>query len=217
MDVRTPQRLRRKVSRGEALSGAEPHPHPRAEQGSLRATWTDEEPLGGRARVLPVLVARAGEGLLSREGPAGLSVAYLSDGVPVTRRSAALGTRGDAELDALAWRLLERRSVQPRPVILDRGRPRLSPERVVLWALCGADGADGARLLTRTQRARLLDAVGPGPYCISLALRELTLLAPLHAPGALAALETLEPGVDGIAGVFLLGLDGILRASLPVA
>ena len=107
--------------------------------------------------------------------------------------------------------------MQPRPVILDRGRPRLSPERVGLWALCAADGADGARLLTRAQRARLLDVVGPGPYWISLARRELTLVAPLHAPRALAALETLEVAADGIAGVFLLGLDGVLRPSLSVA
>jgi hypothetical protein len=188
-------------------------PAPRWEHGGLRATWTDEDaeatPHDVLAHVVPVLAVSAdGEGL-TREGPAGLVVSYVADGlaIPAGRRDSP-----DLErVDGAAWKRLEQHVAEPRPVIVDRGRPRLSPEALGLWALCEADGADGARLLTRAQRRRLFEVVGPGPYRVSLARRELALVAPLLDPGAVASLESLEPGPDGVPGRFALQPDGTLQ------
>jgi hypothetical protein len=181
------------------------------EHGGLRATWTDADPAGPRevlSEVVPVLADRAGPGVLSREGPAGLVVTYLSEGVAVDAESAPASLEA---VDATAWKHLEARPAEPRPVIVDRGQPRLSPQPLGLWALCEADGADGARLLTAGQRRRLFDAVGAGPWRVSLARRELALVAPLLDPPAVGLLDSVEPGPDGIRGRFLLQPDGTLE------
>ncbi len=182
------------------------------EHGGLRATWTEAEPAVDAhevlAHVVPVLSGAADPAVLSREGPAGLLVTYLTDGVAIEERSAPVSLEA---MDATAWKHLEAHPAEPRAVIVDRGQPRLSPEPLGLWALCEADGADGARLLTGAQRRRLFEVVGAGPYRVSLARRELALVAPLLDPTAVALLETVETGPDGIAGRFVLHPDGTLQ------
>ena len=180
------------------------------EHGGLRATWTEAESATDDvlARVVPALADAAGPGLLSREGPAGLAVTYLSDGVALAADDAPASLEA---VDAAAWTHLEARSVEPRPVIVDRGQPRLSPEVLGLWALCEADGADGARLLTTGQRRRLFEVVGAGPYRISLARPELALVAPLLDPSAVGLLESVSPAPEGIRGRFALQPDGTLQ------
>jgi tetratricopeptide (TPR) repeat protein len=184
------------------------------EHGGLRATWTEEESGAPDvlAHVVPVLADEAAPGLLSREGPAGLAVTYLSDGVKLDADAAVVSLEA---VDLAAWRHLEDDAAEPRPVIVDRGQPRLSPEPLGLWALCEADGADGARLLTTEQRRRLFDVVGAGPYRVSLARPELALVAPLLDPSAVALLESVEPGTDGIRGRFALQPDGTLQRLGP--
>jgi hypothetical protein len=182
------------------------------EHGGLRATWTDERPSvvveEMLARVLPVLTETARAGVLSRGGPAGLLVTYLSDGMAIEqeRAPASLET-----VDRAAWKHLQDRPAEPRPVIVDRGQPRLSPEPLGLWALCEADGADGARLLTDGEQRRLLETVGVGPYRVSLARRELALVAQLEDAAGVALLESVLPGPDGIPGRFLLRSGGTLE------
>ena len=180
------------------------------EHGGLRATWTKAE--AGTpdvlAHVVPVLSDTAAPGLLSREGPAGLAVTYLSEGVALDARAAPVSLEA---VDRAAWKHLEEGTAEPRPVIVDRGQPRLSPEPLGLWALCEADGADGARLLTTHQRSRLFDVVGAGPYRVSLARPELALVAPLLDPTAVALLESVEPAAEGIRGRFALQPDGTLQ------
>ena len=233
MDARDLQRLRRRVQRGErlseaevrrlrrlALSGIEADPRHTApgkaledagarEHGGLRATWTDaagsDDVLG---HVLPVLAAVAAPGLLCREGPAGLAVTYLSDGVALDAQTAPASLEA---VDRAAWEHLAARPSEPRPVIVDRGQPRLAPEALGLWALCEADGADGARLLTAGQRRRLLERVGAGPYRVSLVRAELALVAPLLEPSAVGPLESVTPGPGGIPGRFVLQPDGTLE------
>jgi hypothetical protein len=178
--------------------------------GGLRATWTEEGSADADvlAHVVPVLADEAAPGLLSREGPAGLTVTYLSDGVSLDAAGAVVSLE---TVDRAAWRHLEEDEAEPRPVIVDRGHPRLSPEPLGLWALCEADGADGARLLTTRQRQRLFDVVGAGPYRVSLARPELALVAPLLDPPAVALLESVEPAAEGIRGRFALQPDGTLQ------
>ena len=222
MDARVLQRFRRKLQRGERLSEAEMRRvRPRAdvlalagvrEHGGLRATWTDEQTSPGAreilALVLPVLAEAAEPGILFREGPAGLVVTYLVDGVALLPRSAPATLEA---VDRAAWKHLEEGPVEPRAVIVDRGQPRLAPESLGLWALCEADGADGARLLTASQRQRLFDTVGAGPYRVSLVRRELALVAPLLDPTAVSLLEALAPGPGGIEGRFVFHPDGALE------
>jgi hypothetical protein len=185
------------------------------EHGGLRATWTDSEADPSEqeilSQVVPLLAATAGAEMLAREGPAGLVIGYAADGVPLRVHRERSQPRRLETLDAVAWRNLESRSGQPRAVIVDRGRPRLSPEPLGLWALCEADGSDGARLLTRSQRDRLFQDLGPGPYRVSLVRRELALVAPLLDPAAVSSLDSLEPGPDGIPGRFVLMADGSLQ------
>ena len=180
------------------------------EHGGLRATWTAEGTGTGDvlAHVLPVLADAATPGQLSREGPAGLAVTYLSDGVTLDADAAPVSLEA---VDRAAWRHLEEGVAEPRPVIVDRGQPRLSPEPLGLWALCEADGADGARLLTAPQRRRLFEVVGAGPYRVSLARPELALVAPLLDPSAVGLLESVEPAEEGIRGRFALQPDGTLQ------
>src|SRR5215470_6332142 len=180
------------------------------EHGGLRATWTEEEADADDvlAHVVPILADAAAPGLLSREGPAGLAVTYLSDGVALDAGAAPVSLEA---VDRAAWRHLEEGAAEPRPVIVDRGQPRLSPEPLGLWALCEADGADGARLLTAEQRRRLFGVVGAGPYRVSLARPELALVAPRLDPSAGALLESVEPGAEGIRGRFALQRDGTLQ------
>jgi hypothetical protein len=180
------------------------------EHGGLRATWTREE--SGTedvlARVVPVLADAVAPGLLWREGPAGLAVTYFSEGAALDAGMAPVSLE---TVDRAAWRRLEEGAAEPRPVIVDRGHPRLSPEPLGLWALCEADGADGARLLTAVQRQRLFEVVGAGPYRVSLARPELSLVAPLLDPTAVGLLESVEPAPDGIRGRFALQPDGTLQ------
>ena len=183
------------------------------EHGGLRATWTEARAETGTdddllARVVPVLAEAAGPGLLSREGPAGLAVTYLGDGVPLAADAAPASLEA---VDAAAWAHLEAGTVDPRPVIVDRGQPRLSPEALGLWAVCEADGADGARLLTAGQRRRLFEVVGAGPYRVSLVRPELALVAPLLDPPAVGLLESVEARPGGIHGRFALQPDGTLQ------
>jgi hypothetical protein len=186
------------------------------------------------AHVVPVLSGATDPELLSREGPAGLLVTYLTDGVAVAQRSTPVSLEA---MDATAWKHLEAHPAEPRAVIVDRGQPRLSPEPLGLWALCEADGADGARLLTEGQRRRLFEVVGAGPYRVSLARRELALVAPLLDPLAVALLETVEAGPEDRralrpprtgrakriaqrgrgAGRFVLHPDGTLQRIAPAA
>ncbi|HSP20145.1 MAG TPA: hypothetical protein VLQ79_11555, partial [Myxococcaceae bacterium] len=202
------QRRRRGVQGGERPP-AEGGP---ALHGGLRASWTDEVPAVGMqgmlAHLVPVLTGSAGAALLQREGPAGLFVTYLTDGAPVEKESAPVSLEA---VDATAWRHLEALTAEPRAVIVDRGQPRLSPESLGLWALCEADGADGARLLSARQRRRLFEVVGAGPYRVSLARRELALVAPLLDPAAVALLESVELGAEGVPGKFVLHPDGTLQ------
>jgi len=182
------------------------------EHGGLRATWTDERPSGvgdeALPRVLPVLSEIALPGVLCREGPAGLMVTYLSDG----RAIEASGATASLEMvDVTAWNHLQAGPAEPRPVIVDRGRPRLAPERLGLWALCEADGSDGARLLTHGQQRLLRERVGPGPYRVSLARRELAMVARLGDRAGLALLEAVRPAPEGIPGRFVLHGDGTLE------
>jgi len=182
------------------------------EHGGLRATWAEARSETGTddvlARVLPVLAEAAGPGLLSREGPAGLAVTYLGNGVPLAVDAAPASLEA---VDAAAWAHLEAGTVDPRPVIVDRGQPRLSPEALGLWAVCEADGADGARLLTVGQRRRLFEVVGAGPYRISLVRPELALVAALLDPAAVGLLESVEARPGGIRGRFALQPDGTLQ------
>ncbi len=182
------------------------------EHGGLRATWTDAEPAAGAqemlAHLVPVLTGAADPALLQREGPAGLVVTYLTDGVAVEQESAPVSLEA---VDATAWKHLEALPAEPRAVIVDRGQPRLSPEPLGLWALCEADGADGARLLTAGQRRRLFEVAGAGPYRVSLARRELALVAPLLDPTAVGLLESVEMGPEGVPGKFVLQPDGTLQ------
>lgn len=188
------------------------------EHGGLRATWTEEQPAAGAgevlAHVVPALTEVADPGLLFREGPAGLVVTYLSDGAAIEPETAPASLEA---VDAAAWKHLEARPAEPRAVIVDRGRPKLSPEPLGLWALCEADGADGARLLTGGQRRRLFETAGAGPYQVSLARRELALVAPLLDPSAVALLESVETGPDGVPGRFVLYPDGTLQRLSPKA
>ena len=59
--------------------------------------------------------------------------------------------------------------------------------------------------------------VGAGPYRVSLARRELALVAPLLDPLAVALLETVEAGPEGIAGRFVRHPDGTLQRIAPAA
>jgi len=180
------------------------------EHRGLRATWIEAVAGTGDllARVVPVLAEAAGPGLLSREGPAGLAVTYLVDGVPLATDAAPDSLEA---VDAAAWAHLEAGLADPRPVIVDRGQPRLSPEALGLWTVCEADGADGARLLTAGQRRRLFEVAGPGPYRISLVRPELALLAPLLDPSAVGLLESVEARPGGVGGRFALQPDGNLQ------
>jgi len=188
------------------------------EHGGLRATWTEDTPSAAGsdllAHVLPSLTEVADPAFLFREGPAGLVVSYVSDGVAIEPECAGVSLE---TVDAAAWKHLEARPAEPRPVIVDRGRPRLSPEPLGLWALCEADGADGARLLTAVQRERLFEVVGAGPYRVSLARRELALVAPLLDPTAVPLLDSVEPGPGGVPGRFVLQPDGSLQRIAAVS
>jgi len=181
------------------------------EHGGLRATWIDERVSGiaeeGQPQVLPALTETARPGVLCREGPAGLVVTYLSDGRAIEVRAA---TASLERVDATAWNHLQAWPAEPRPVIVDRGQPRLSPEPLGLWALCEADGSDGARLLTDGQQRRLVETVGAGPYRVSLARRELAMVAQLADAVGVALLDSVRPDPDGIPGRFVLHGDGTL-------
>lgn len=171
------------------------------------------------SRTRPVLrpsdFEQKAQGSARREGPAGLAIFYVLDDPDLLRylpESAPreLGT-SLAELDDAAWRHLEGAPTEPRPVIVDRGEPRLSPDALGLFALCEADGYDAARVLCASQQARIATVVGQGPYRVALGRRELVLICREDDALALTMLSRLSPGDDGIEGEFVLR-EGKLEA-----
>jgi tetratricopeptide (TPR) repeat protein len=176
-----------------------------------------ESAKGLLGRVYPVLRPQGFEeiakGAVHREGPAGVRIFYVLDDPELVRYvpEAALDRFSlplDA-LDAASWANLEARGAQARPVIVSRGEPRLSPEALGLWAVCEGDGYDAARLLCPSEQRRLAELMGEGPYRVSFGRRELTLVCREADPAAVAQLEALLPGADGIPGRFTL-VDGRL-------
>jgi tetratricopeptide (TPR) repeat protein len=143
-----------------------------------------------------------------REGPGGLFVFYVLHDPELVRyvpKGALPGLDVSlSELDERAWRQLGLSPAVPRPVIVDRGEPRLSPQVLGLWALCEADGYDAARLLCPEQAGVLRAHVGEGPYRVALGRRELVLLCQEHDAAAARMLEGLTPAAEGIPGRFRL-------------
>jgi hypothetical protein len=171
-------------------------------------------------RVRPVLrsasfLGRA-KGCAHREGPAGLLVFHVLHDKDLVRYvpegSLSSLTVTLEELDEAAWRSLDNLRAEPRPVIVDRGAPRLSPEPLGLWALAEADGYDASRLLCPTQQGLLAQQIGPGPYRVSLVRRELTLVCREDEAEWVAALDTLAPSGEGVPGRFrLIAGKGLYR------
>ena len=153
-------------------------------------------------------------GALHRPAGGGLEVFYVLEDEAFLRYlpEAALVPAGLSveQVDALAWRHLEAAPAPLLPVALEAGRVVLAESGQGLWAVAGGDGYDGARLLTGTQRRRLVDAVGEGPWRVHLGWREFALVCREVDPAAVAALRGLAPGPDGIAGLFRLG-EGTLE------
>ncbi|MHB8877050.1 MAG: tetratricopeptide repeat protein [Myxococcaceae bacterium] len=171
-------------------------------------------------RVMPVLrhasFLDTARGAASREGPAGLLVFYVLDDSALVRYLPE-GTLQShqvtlEEVDTAAWKNLEERPTTPRPVAVEGGTLRLTPEPTGLWALCASDGHDAARLLCPAQGPELGKVVGPGPYRVFLGARELTVLCREDDPGAVARLHLLSAAADGIPGAFRLESAGRLVA-----
>ncbi|WP_164015910.1 tetratricopeptide repeat protein [Pyxidicoccus trucidator] len=169
------------------------------------------------SRLRPVLrpagfVARA-VGALHRPGPAGLEVFYVLEDADFVRYlpESALAPAGlSAEaVDAAAWRNLEAGPTLVRPVVIDQGEVRLAETFSGLWAVAEGDGHDGARLLTASQRRRLVEEAGDAPLCVALGRRELALVCRESDAAAREALERLVPALDGIPGVFRLTAEGL--------
>lgn len=164
------------------------------------------------SRVFPVLRPEGFEeiakGALHREGPAGLRIFYVLDDPELVRYLPETALERFAmsleTIDGAAWSNLEERPSQPRSVIVSRGEPRLSPEPLGLWAVCEADGYDGARLLSASEQAQLTKQIGEGPYRVSLARRELVLICRREDVSSVSQLEALTPNPDGIPGRFAL-------------
>jgi tetratricopeptide (TPR) repeat protein len=169
------------------------------------------------ARLRPVLRPAGFEaravGALHRPGPAGLEVFYVLEDAELLRYlPAALGPTGlSAEaVDTAAWRNLEARPAPVRPVVLDEGQVVLAEGFSGLWAVAGGDGYDGARLLTREQRERLVLHAGEVPLCVHLGRRELALVCRESDAPTCASLARLGSAPDGIPGLFRLA-GGVLE------
>jgi hypothetical protein len=171
--------------------------------------------------VLPVLrderfLERA-VGSVRREGPAGLWVFYVLEDAELVRYvpEHALDTHAVAlgELDAAAWKRLDKLPTQVRAIALEGGQLKLSATPTGLWALAAADGHDAARLLTPAQQELIRAAVGEGGLRVYLGLRELVLFCREDAAAALSQLEGLQATRDGIAGVYRL--EGNKLTALP--
>jgi hypothetical protein len=168
-------------------------------------------------RVLPVLrdscfLDRA-VGAAHREGPGGLLVFYALEDPELVRyvpdgalRSLKLSLE---ELDEAAWKNLDARPVEPRPLELESGALRLSPTPTGLWTVAQGDGHDGARLVSPSQQALLWHRVGPGPLRVYLGLRELVMFCRVDDETNVARLEGLEASPDGIAGAWVLDARGL--------
>ncbi len=163
-------------------------------------------------QVLPVLrderfLERA-VGSARREGPAGLWVFYVLEDAELVRYvpEAALGTHGVTldDIDAAAWKRLDRLPTPVRTIALEAGRLRLTTDRTGLFALAAADGHDAARILTPQQQGLMREALGEGPVRVYLGLRELVLLCRDDDAPARAKLDGLSATVEGIAGAFRL-------------
>jgi tetratricopeptide (TPR) repeat protein len=169
------------------------------------------------SRLRPVLrpadFAAKAVGALHRPGPAGLRVFYVLEDADFVRYlpESALAPAGlTAEaVDAAAWRNLEAGPAPVRPVVIDQGEVRLAEAFSGLWAVAAGDGHDGARLLTLSQRQRLVHEAGDVPLCVALGRRELALVCREPDAAARDALERLVPAPDGIAGVFRLTAEGL--------
>ena len=172
------------------------------------------------SRLRPVLrpsdFATRAVGALHRPGPAGLEVFYVLEDADFVRylpESALAPTGLTAEaVDAAAWRNLEVRPAPVRPVIIDQGEVRLTESFSGLWGVVAGDGHDGARLLTASQRQRLVHAAGDAPLRVALGRRELALVCRESDAAAREALERWVPAPDGIAGVFRLTAEGLCAA-----
>lgn len=177
-----------------------------------RALGVPEEREAVLERVMPVLRDAAmldrAVGAVRREGPAGLWVFYVLDDSELVRYlpEGALESRGLTldELDEAAWSNLDHRPAMPCAVDVQRGALSRVESPCGLWALADADGHDGPRLLCRAQQRILAERIGPGPYRVSLGIRELTLVCREADTAAVARLESLAPAENGLPGRFRL-------------
>lgn len=173
-------------------------------------------------KVLPVLrdvrfLERA-EGVLHREGPAGLFLAWALEDPDLVRYvpEGVLQTHGVTldEVEAAAAKNLAARLADLVPVRLENGALKVEQAPTGLWALAKGDGHDAARLLSAEQRARIEAAAGPGPWRVYLGLRELVLLCLELDPVHRDQLSQMTASPDGIEGVFRLD-GGLLRPVSP--
>lgn len=171
------------------------------------------------ARAMPVLrdagfLDRA-VGAVRREGPAGLFVFYAlfdSELVCYLPQAALEQARIELEeLDLAAWRNLKEKPAALQPVRVEGGQLLLAEKPSGVWALAEGDGHDGARLLSPSQQRAIAEAAGPGPYRVSLAKRELSLICREEELDAVEALEAVPQAADGVEGRFRL-FEGRLTA-----
>lgn len=172
------------------------------------------------AKVLPVLrdasFLERSRGAVRREGPAGLFVYYTLDDAEVVHyvpEGVLASYRLSLEqLDRAAWRNLDVKPAQVRPIALEDGHLRLCEAPTGLWALATGDAHDAARLLTPRHQEALAAAAGPGPWRAYLGLRELVLCCREREP-ALRQLAGLDASKGGIAGAWRL--DGGKLTAVP--
>ncbi len=190
-----------------------------AQELAERAVGLPPTKLALLAKVLPLLrdssFLERGEGVVRREGPAGLWIFYAVDD-PELVRYVPEGVLGAArlsleQLDDAAWKNLAVRPVDVRAIILDQGALRLSPTPTGLWCVAHGDGHDAARLLLKEQQAVITQVVGPSPWRVYLGLRELVLVCREEDRSSVARLENLEAAREGISGAYRLH-EGRLEA-----
>lgn len=179
-------------------------------------------PLGRElmASVLPVVrddsFLCCGEGAARREGPAGLWFFYVTDDpervayVPESLLGTARITL--EELDEAAWRNLEARPAEVRPLDLQDDANLLPAHKPTgLWALARGDGHDAARLLTQSHQSAMEKVCGAGPLRVYLGLRELALFCREDDWASVRKLQGLDAAPEGIEGELRL-CEGRLRA-----
>lgn len=171
------------------------------------------------AKVLPVVrdssFLERGQGLVRREGPAGLWFFYAVENpevlLYVPEGLVAVHRISMEQLDEAAWKNLEARGADVRALELEQGALRLSATPTGLWALAHGDGHDAARLLTVSHQAAIEKAAGGGPLRVYLGLRELVLFCREDDSTSVKKLEGLDAAREGIVGAWRL-LDGKLTA-----